>query len=830
MLKLKLHFLEHLAWKLLVLSLIIAAVSAYLLKEMFYPYQCTVLEHDHNAQYVKIYHDFDNDGFSESLEFTNLPQVKRYNIHIRNWSGGIIDQTNYWEGINHGFLLFADLTGDKYDEIIIFTQDEDSLFLYAHDIITKRAILNRVFLVQTEAHLSHTGRYVAFYPACIADRTIYEQKVIIFAIRSSSLLPREVYAFDLENQCIVHKFETHAAFSGLFVYDLTGDGLDEIIIISSAWGNIHSPAQYSDDTCWLFVLDQRLNPVFPPLSFSQYPAELACVPMEINTERYLLTIPDYFGDKNVTRMMYLIDVRGKIHLRTHNPFRDFVRYKPVASSNKNPSQVYCWQGNNELVKLNHHLETVSRASTPFEQLKILTIKDLDADGDEEILCISKNFFSVFDDELNLLSKFPGSYGSPFSFRETGPNEPLEIGLQAKNTFYRLSLTENRLYSLFPLLFIGLTGAVFLILSGARKLLMNIIIYINIFKHFFFDSSDGILIVNRQGKILYTNNQIHPILGLPHAPLKGEYMASVLNPYSQIIKIFRECLENGQTVQQKVVLGERESRFEAEISVRPFRSLFQSGICYLVELRSAQLSSVSEKMQTWSRAVQKMAHDIKTPLSTVNLNLKALQIRLEKIQIPENDRLELSDDIQMMRTELENIQVMTKNFLKFSNLDKPHFQVYDIKKIIEEALIKYRNYVTTDLDIQVAIDEDIKPVWADPKQIEMVFHILLENALTATQGKGLISISVSLAQYLDKDFLEYLEIEVADTGPGISESDKSKIFEPYFTSKSDGTGIGLAIARKIIEDHEGSIEVHSKPDFGAVFRFSIPIITEEEKNG
>ncbi|NIU87447.1 MAG: hypothetical protein GWN56_09210, partial [Nitrosopumilaceae archaeon] len=174
----------------------------------------------------------------------------------------------------------------------------------------------------------------------------------------------------------------------------------------------------------------------------------------------------------------------------------------------------------------------------------------------------------------------------------------------------------------------------------------------------------------------------------------------------------------------------------------------------------------------------MAHDIKTPLSTVALNLKMLQTRLGKIRLSETDHYELSDDIKMMRSELENIQLMTKNFLKFSNLDKPHFQAFDTKNIIEDAIKKYQPYLSDDLDIQISIDDDVKPVWADPRQIEMIFHILLENALAAMQGKGLININISMAQYLEKSFLESLEIEVADTGPGIDENDKIKIFEPY----------------------------------------------------
>jgi signal transduction histidine kinase len=183
-------------------------------------------------------------------------------------------------------------------------------------------------------------------------------------------------------------------------------------------------------------------------------------------------------------------------------------------------------------------------------------------------------------------------------------------------------------------------------------------------------------------------------------------------------------------------------------------------------------------------------------------------------------------MKMMRTELDNIQAMTKNFLKFSNLDKPHFQAFNIKTVIDEAKNKFLAYFSEDFKIEIIIDKDVKPVWADPQQIEMVFTILIENSLAAMSGEGLISIDVSPVQYLENIYSESIEIEVADTGPGIKEEDRRRIFEPYYSTKSEGTGMGLAIAKKIIEDNSGTIEVYSKPNFGAVFRISLPNMKEE----
>jgi nitrogen-specific signal transduction histidine kinase len=496
----------------------------------------------------------------------------------------------------------------------------------------------------------------------------------------------------------------------------------------------------------------------------------------------------------------------------------------------NPSEIYGWKGKHSLIKLNHQLETILEVETPFQDLRTLFIEDLDADGDQEIFCQSGDLLLAFNGELDLLGSFlKAAPGANHTFRFTGPDNPIELGVQSGQNFYHLEFSHNKLHSYLPLFFVGLFVFIFLIFTAGNRFFLTLNIYLKFFRFFFYDLSDSILIIDFQGKIRYTNANFKRLLDLPHQPARGENFTSVLKPYPKILLLINKSFENNEAFEQTVLIDNQESRREVNIIVEPFRFFLKSGVSYLVKFSDASFGSTSQKIQTWSRAVQKMAHDIKTPLSTVSLNLKVLQTSLEKIPMSDSEQKELSDDITMIRTELENIQKMTRNFIKFSNLDSPHFQIFDLRDTIKEAVSKYQAYLSDDLDIQISIDEDIKPVWADPQQVEFILHILLENALAAIKGKGLISINISLAQYLDEQFAEYLEIEIADSGPGIPEIEKNRIFEPYFTTKSNGTGMGLAIAKKIIEDHHGSIEVHSKSGFGAVFRFSLPVAKEEELN-
>lgn len=820
-------FFKKLTWILILASILISTVVTCLVYNSLDPYEFDVLESALNTDQLRKYHDFNHDGFSEILEITLRPEASLYFIQIKNSNGGIIDQTNYWESFLTEWIMYEDITGDDFDELITFTEGNDSLFIYVHDIKSKKTIINRLYIDCLQESRNKNKSYAKILIGFFANKTIYENNVIIFGTNSyTSLWPRNIYALDLDNKSIIKQFNTHACLSHVFPYDITGDGIDEVIAYSVAYANVPYPAKYSDDKCWLFVLDQQLNPIFPPLSFSEYPSEFVCTPLDMFSERFILVVPFYLGEKKLERMIYLIDSKGKIYQKKQNPFGLPMDYGLVSKSSSNPSQIFGWQGKSNLIKLNHELDLIKKVETPFNKIKLNLVKDLNNDGIEELIYYSENFLSLFNNDLEFLAKYEISYPNvKLEFCEKGLNNPLEIGLEDSNNFYHLALKKNKIYSFIPLIFVFLCVLVFMILKIGNALITVISIQINIFKFFIYNNSNAILVSNKQGKILKTNNKLSHIFNLPQEPLKGDYLSEFFHKYPQIIDNFDKCIEKNKQIELFI----KSVNNEILVNFSPWRLFKFYSMLYFVEFQQQKFMTMSEKIQSWSSAVQKMAHDIKTPLSTVALNIKVLENRLKEITIEDKERSELSEDLEMIRTELENIHSMTKNFLKFSNLEKPHFQVCDISKIINNAFEKYKVYFNQNLIYRKSIDKDVKPVWADPQQIEMVIHILMENALCALKGKGQISIDVCLAQYLDKSFSDYIEIEVADSGPGISENDKTKVFEPYYTTKNEGTGIGLAIAKKIIEDHSGAIEVYSKANFGAVFRFSIPVFTEEGNN-
>jgi len=225
------------------------------------------------------------------------------------------------------------------------------------------------------------------------------------------------------------------------------------------------------------------------------------------------------------------------------------------------------------------------------------------------------------------------------------------------------------------------------------------------------------------------------------------------------------------------------------------------------------------MKSWSSTAQKIAHDIKTPLSTIQLNLKAIQRRMEKENVPNQEKY--NEDISRIRDELERIKTLSKNFLKFANLDKPDYKKVNIKELIKNSFKQFDNYTNENIHIEFDFDEDAKYVKADPNQLEQLFHILIANSIDSMKGKGTIKVSCTLIHDLENTNIKWVEIEFSDNGCGISEENLSKVFEPYFTTKVDGTGFGLALAHKIIKDHNGKINIYSKENIGTTIRILLP---------
>ncbi len=170
-------------------------------------------------------------------------------------------------------------------------------------------------------------------------------------------------------------------------------------------------------------------------------------------------------------------------------------------------------------------------------------------------------------------------------------------------------------------------------------------------------------------------------------------------------------------------------------------------------------------------------------------------------------------LNIMDDEINSSNKIINDLLGFSRVGKPSVSPTQIDKIIEDSLS--RMHIPENIELTKKLDADLPEVKVDPDQIQQVLVNMILNAVQAMPEGGKLAIGTS-----KKD--DFLEMKIADTGCGIPREAVDKIFDPLFTTKAKGIGLGLAVCKTIIDRHQGNIEVASKVGKGTTFTVKLPL--------
>lgn len=160
-------------------------------------------------------------------------------------------------------------------------------------------------------------------------------------------------------------------------------------------------------------------------------------------------------------------------------------------------------------------------------------------------------------------------------------------------------------------------------------------------------------------------------------------------------------------------------------------------------------------------------------------------------------------------------------MKMSESREPSLEDVDLNRLLREIGERYRALLKGRMEILLNLDDEPVQARLDPRQIEEALSNIIENAVEAVPDRGTIKISSTVVFSPGRKSRRTVEIEIEDNGRGIPEDKLEEIFKPYFTTKKDGSGIGLPIARRIIEIHGGRIEVQSRMGAGTRFAVYLP---------
>lgn len=270
----------------------------------------------------------------------------------------------------------------------------------------------------------------------------------------------------------------------------------------------------------------------------------------------------------------------------------------------------------------------------------------------------------------------------------------------------------------------------------------------------------------------------------------------------------EPIEQLSTAMSRAATG--DLTFQATIVARDeIATLVDSFNKMLRDLRdSREKLLASERLAAWREVARQVSHEIKNPLTPIHLALHRLRTRFEKVDA---DPQVVKESFQSIEDELAVLGRLAEEFSTFARLPEPQREPTDLNELIRLTARLHEN-IPQRLTIHTTLHPELPSKMLDRDQMRRVLTNLLKNAAEAAPEPGTCVVHLRTGVVGDR-----VVLEVSDNGPGLSPERLEKIFQPNFTTKREGAGLGLAMVKRIIEQHGGSIEVDSVVRKGTTFR-------------
>ncbi len=240
---------------------------------------------------------------------------------------------------------------------------------------------------------------------------------------------------------------------------------------------------------------------------------------------------------------------------------------------------------------------------------------------------------------------------------------------------------------------------------------------------------------------------------------------------------------------------------------------QSGGGYVVVFDDVTELIAAQRATAWGEVARRLAHEIKNPLTPIQLAAERLEHKLvSRLQEADADMLQRST--RTIVNQVQAMKHMVDSFRDYARLPPANLMVLDLNALLQELLVLYE---ASSIPIRADLADALPKIKADPAQLRQIIHNLIRNAQDATEGLAAGRIDVST-----RALGRQIELLIADTGPGFPPEIIANAFEPYVTTKPKGTGLGLPIVKKIIEEHGGKITLSNRETGGAEIRIVLQV--------
>jgi two-component system nitrogen regulation sensor histidine kinase NtrY len=326
---------------------------------------------------------------------------------------------------------------------------------------------------------------------------------------------------------------------------------------------------------------------------------------------------------------------------------------------------------------------------------------------------------------------------------------------------------------------------------------------------------GVLVVDAEGTVTAANAAACRLLDLDAALVGGPVTRALTGPGKADVLSLVQRLLSGRTSRQEreVQVPGRGRDRQLAVTVVPLPGVPGAPPGAVVVLDDLTPLMRAQKVAAWGEVARKLAHEIKNPLTPIQLSAQ----RIRKAQIkasPDLGRV-VAECTDAIVQEVEALKNLVDEFAQFARLPAPNLVSTSLHEVIEQALSLYDGLFST-VRIERRLAADVPSLRLDPDQMKRVLINLVDNAIEATERRGTVVISTEFDTRAGR-----VRLGVADDGPGIAPEDRDRLFVPHFSTKKRGSGLGLAIVSRIVQEHQGRISVEEIAPHGARFVLEFP---------
>ena len=325
---------------------------------------------------------------------------------------------------------------------------------------------------------------------------------------------------------------------------------------------------------------------------------------------------------------------------------------------------------------------------------------------------------------------------------------------------------------------------------------------------------AVIAVDAGGQITAWNKAAERMFGINGAEALGHSQERIFA--AEQLKPMREIMENvkdGESVEKELSISLPDRVLTVVANAATLRDDDGRSLGVMVFVEDITEIQKAQRMEAWREVARRIAHEIKNPLTPIQLSAERLRKRYAKML--EGDGAILDKCTTTIIRQVEELKRLVNEFAQFARLPAAELAVNDLNEVVREALFLFQEGHRA---IRFEFHPGVIPALElDRNQIKRALINLLDNAVTAMDGRGEVEITTSYERALTKVCLE-----VADNGRGLPPEVRARIFEPYFSTKRDGTGLGLSIVSAIVEDHHGYIRVRPNEPKGTRFIIELPV--------